>query len=72
MSPDTHIVSEKGDCDKIYGERVNFTEKENILNKVKEIILLSIFDSFFIPISSTVSRLTFFLHLSDLRESKLK
>lgn len=39
MSNDTHIISEKGDCDKLYDERVHFTETANILKTVKEVLV---------------------------------
>jgi len=38
MSTDTHIISERGNCEELYEGRVIFVEKEDILKTVKEVL----------------------------------
>ena len=39
MVSTTHIISEKGEGDKLYADRVRFVDKEDILKNVKELML---------------------------------
>lgn len=38
MSTETHIISERGNCEELYEGRVIFVEKEDILKTVKEVL----------------------------------